>query len=119
MKVFVITFIVCFYFNLFSQDTFIDSTNIKNPSIAWKLSFIPGLGQFYNGELIKTFFIHSALRISRDEIRIRKYSIAKRNTWAWWFFGIYALGIIDAYVDSHLTSFPVKKQNSQNQENSN
>lgn len=113
MKVSAILVILLFNLKLFSQDTFIDSTQIKNPSIAWKLSFIPGLGQFYNGEWMKTFLFHSALTISREEMRERSRSIGKRNTWAWWFLGIYVLGIVDAYVDAHLTSFPVKKPNNE------
>jgi len=37
-------------------------------------------------------------------------NIHKRNTWGWWIFGIYTLGILDAYVDAHLTSFPIYKK---------
>ena len=42
-----------------SQDEgYIDSTKIRNPKVAWKLGFIPGLGQLYNGKVIKgTIFI--------------------------------------------------------------
>jgi hypothetical protein len=93
----------------FTQETFIDSTQIKNPSLSWKLSLVPGLGQIYNGNINKTFFINTVLGLSVVEMNINKNNINKRNTWAWWIFGIYTLGILDAYVDAHLTSFPIKK----------
>ena len=93
----------------YSQDTHIDSAYVKDPSYTWKLSLIPGLGQLYNGNIHKSFIINSALSISYIEINQRKNNINKRNTWAWWFLGIYVLGIIDSYIDSHLTSFPKKK----------
>ena len=94
----------------FSQESYIDSTQIKNPTISWKLSIIPGIGQIYNGNYYKTFFIHSTLSAAYSEVKNRK-SINKRNTMAWWIFGIYILGILDAYVDAHLTSFPKNKEN--------
>ena len=94
---------------VYSQNTYIDSTIIKNPSYSWKLCFIPGLGQLYNGNWHKSFFINSAMCLSSIEMTNKEKSIDKRNTWAWWIFGIYVLGILDAYVDSHLTTFPIKK----------
>lgn len=30
----------------------------------------------------------------------------KRNKYAWWCFGIYIIGMLDAYVDAHLYNFP-------------
>ena len=103
--------LLLFFFNfIFSQETHIDSTQIKNPTISWKLSIIPGLGQMYNGNYYKTFIINSALSAAYLELKNRK-SINKRNTMAWWLFGIYVLGILDAYVDAHLTSFPKNKEN--------
>ena len=38
----------CLFSMLMAQDTQIDSTKIKNPNVAWKLSLIPGMGQLYN-----------------------------------------------------------------------
>ena len=94
---------------IFSHETHIDSTQIKNPTISWRLSINPGLGQLYNGNYYKTFFINSTLSSAYLELKDRK-SFNKRNTMAWWLFGIYVLGILDAYVDAHLTSFPQKKE---------
>ena len=102
-------FILIILFNyVFNQHTFIDSTNIKNPTLSWKLSIIPGLGQIYNGSIHKTFFINSSLSFAYIEIKNRQ-TIDKRNTMAWWLFAIYILGIIDAYVEAHLTTFPKNK----------
>ena len=92
-----------------SQETFIDSAQIKNPSLSWKLSFLPGLGQIYNENLHKTFFINTVLSLAYIEMNMKDKSIDKRNTWAWWIIGIYTLNLVDSYVDAHLTSFPVKK----------
>jgi len=30
----------------------------------------------------------------------------KRNKYSWWCFGIYIIGMLDAYVDAHLLNFP-------------
>tara|TARA_S200000501_G_scaffold374443_1_gene424013 strand:+ start:4174 stop:4500 length:327 start_codon:yes stop_codon:yes gene_type:complete len=102
-------YLVIFLNIILTQETFIDSTQIKNPSISWKLSLIPGLGQLYNNNYYKTFVINSLISASYLELK-NKDSINKRNTMAWWLFGIYILSILDAYVDSHLTSFPIKKE---------
>ena len=108
MKIKLIAFL--FLFNIIlAQETYIDSTQIKNPKFSWKLSIFPGLGQLYNGNYHKTFFINSALSLAYIEMNIKKNNINKRNTMAWWLFGIYVLGILDAYVDSHLSSFPKLK----------
>ena len=105
-------FLLIFLFNsILTQESYIDSTQIKNPKYSWKLSIVPGLGQLYNGNFHKSFFINSAFSIAFLEMKQKKNSINKRNTMAWWLFGIYVLGIIDAYVDAHLTSFPKIKNN--------
>lgn len=95
-----------------SQESYIDSTKIKDPSIAWKLGFIPGLGQIYNGKWIKSGLLLGAQYYALDNfIRLRdKGNISMRNTYAWWVAGLYVYGILDAYVDAHLSSFPVKKK---------
>ncbi len=99
--------------SLLSQETYIDSTNIKNPSTAWKLGFIPGLGQVYNGKWIKSgILITSQLYAMDNYIRLKEEgNITKRNTYAWWVLGLYFYGILDAYVDAHLSSFPKKYNN--------
>ena len=94
-----------------SQDEgYIDSTMIRNPEVAWKLSIIPGVGQLYNGKYIKAFGFMTAEYIA--VIRFNKFknnSIGLRNTYAWWIIGFYIWGILDAYVDAQLTTFPVKR----------
>ena len=106
--------LLIFLFNIIlTQESYIDSTQIKNPKYSWKLSVVPGLGQLYNGNFHKSFFINSAFSLAYLEMKQRHNNINKRNTMAWWLFGIYVLGIIDAYVDAHLTSFP-KIKNSKN-----
>ena len=100
---------------LYSQDTEIDSSKVKNPSFAWKIAFIPGMGQLYNGNYFKFVGLVGAeiYAVSKFNHLRSKGNITKRNTYGWWVLGLYFYGILDAYVDAHLSSFPkkVKKNN--------
>ena len=96
-----------------SQDEgYIDSTKIRNPKIAWKLGFVPGLGQLYNGKYLKALGFVSSEYI--DINRFNKFnkdnnSIGLRNTYAWWIIGLYIWNILDTYVDAQLSTFPIKR----------
>ena len=80
------------------------------------LSPVPilGAGQIYNGDYLKglALFLSEAYSI----YQISKFSkpldgivnVGKRNTFIWWAIGIYVYGIIDAHVESELSSFPDK-----------
>ncbi len=100
-----------------SQESFIDSTRIKNPKLAWKLSVIPGLGQIYNEEYVKAVGFMSAEYFATSKYIEYKNlgSVGKRNTWAWWVIGLFVLGMIDAYVDAQLSTFPEKFEVMENQ----
>ena len=109
-----------FFFTLsitISQEKgYIDSTMIRNPEVAWKLGFIPGLGQLYNGKYLKSIGF-----VAAEYIAVRRFnefkndtSIGLRNTYAWWIIGIYVWNILDAYVDAQLSTFPVKRLESKN-----
>ena len=84
---------------------------IKNPKIAFRLGFIPGLGQFYNEKFIKAigFVASEYLAISRFNKYKELNNIGLRNTYTWWIIGLYVWGILDAYVDAQLSTFPIKK----------
>ena len=98
-----------------------DSTVIKNPKTAFYLSAVPGVGQVYNGKLLKgslvfaleSFAIYSWLenaKIYRDYDSINKplsknRYLEKRNKYAWWVIFIYFYSMIDAMVDAHLSPF--------------
>ena len=100
-----------------SQDEgYIDSTMIRNPKIAWKLSIIPGLGQLYNGKHLKAFgfVIGEYIAVSRFDEFKKADRIGLRNTYAWWIIGLYVWNIFDAYVDAQLSTFPVKRIESNN-----
>ena len=110
--------IILFAFSIStSQEAgYIDSSKVRNPRLAWKLSAIPGLGQLYNGKYVKAigfmgaeYFAVSRLLILKDENRI-----GLRNTYAWWVFGLFAWNMLDAYVDAQLSTFPVKRLESTN-----
>ena len=108
MKIFIIIlFSVCYS----QENIYIDSSRVKNPDIAWKLSFIPGLGQIYNKKYLKAIVFASteAYAVSRFILLKNENKIGLRNTYAWWIFGLYVWNILDAYVDSHLSTFPIKK----------
>ena len=95
-----------------SQETgYIDSTKVRNPSLAWKLGAIPGLGQLYNGKYIKAIGFVSAeyFAINRFIHLKDENRIGLRNTYAWWVFGLFAWNMLDAYVDAQLSTFPIKR----------
>ena len=69
-------FAILFAFSIStSQEAeYIDSTKVRNPGLAWKLSAIPGLGQLYNGKYVKAigfmgaeYFAVSRLLVLKDE----------------------------------------------------
>jgi hypothetical protein len=91
---------------------YIDSTKIRNPKLAWKLSVIPGMGQLYNGKYLKAaaFMGTEYFAVTNFiELRDSGSQIGLRNTYAWWVFGLFVWNMLDAYVDAHLSTFPVKK----------
>ena len=101
-----------------SQDEgYIDSTMIRNPKIAWKLGFIPGLGQIYNGKYLKAFgFVAGEYIATRRFIEFKKANqIGLRNTYAWWIISVYLWNMLDAYVDAQLSTFPIKRLESNNE----
>ena len=101
-----------------------DSTQAKDPKIAFMSALIPGGGQVYNGKLIKALSllmleglaIQSWLEnaslyefynpddITTYPLRKHRY-LEKRNKYAWWVGFIYVYGMIDAIVDAHLSPF--------------
>ena len=100
---------ICFLIGFcLAQNTAIDSSKIKDPSLAWKVSFVPGLGQLYNERYLKFIGLLSAEFYAFNKFNHLRDSgnITKRNTYGWWIVGLYFYGILDAYVDAHLSTFP-------------
>ena len=93
------------------EDGYIDTSKVRNPSLAWKLGFVPGLGQLYNGKYLKAIgFIGAEYYTVNRLIDLKKESkVGLRNTYAWWVFGLFIWNILDSYVDAHLSTFPVKR----------
>ena len=89
--------------------TYIDSAKVRNPKLAWKLSMVPGLGQLYNGKIIKsTFFIFFEFAAINQFMNYKHNNkIELRNTYAWWIFGLHVWNMLDAYVDAQLSTFPI------------
>ena len=110
--VILVTFSICT-----SQELgYIDSTKIRNPGLAWKLGVIPGMGQLYNGKYIKAIGVLSAeyFAVSRLIELKTENRIGLRNTYSWWVFGLFVWNMLDAYVDAHLSTFPIKRLESNN-----
>jgi len=110
--------LLCALSIIISQDEgYVDSTMMRNPKIAWKLGFIPGLGQLYNGKYLKAIGFVAAEYVSMTRFNDFKKEnrIGRRNTYAWWIFGIYVLNILDAYVDAQLSTFPIRRLESNNE----
>lgn len=94
---------------------------IPRPGTALLLGLVPGLGQVYNGAWIKALLVMAAegyyvaqfLQASTDYDEFALSSpgaanpfLALRNGSAWRALLVYILGMLDAYVDAHLSTFP-------------
>ncbi len=104
-------FIFLVFFSIVLSSTGIDSTEVKNPAFAWKCGLIPGMGQIYNGDYLKSglFLSMGTYAVIKREKYKELNQLGKRNTYTWWAYGLYFLSILDAYVDAHLSTFPVEK----------
>ena len=97
------------------------SRRVPDPRTALLLGLVPGGGQLYNGRWLKAlivmavegyyiylfqqnrdFYNHydESLPLSRDRY------LEERNKYAWRFVFVYILGLMDGYVDAHLSTFP-------------
>jgi len=98
-----------------------DSSNIKDPKIAFFSSIFPGGGQIYNGKFLKGAAI-IGLEVYAFDLWMKNSDIysdydngnyplnksrylQKRNKYAWWVIFLYFYGMIDALVDAHLSPF--------------
>jgi hypothetical protein len=111
-----IVILIAFSIGTSQELGYIDSTKVRNPGLAWKLGVIPGMGQWYNGKYIKAIGFMSAeyFAVSRlIELNIEN-RIGLRNTYSWWVFGLFVWNMLDAYVDAHLSTFPIKRLESNN-----
>jgi len=100
-----------------------DSTKepIKDPKKAFYFSLIPGMGQVYNGKLLKSAIviglevaaynaclnnleIYNNYENGSYPLRKHRY-LEKRNKYTWWVGIIYVYAMVDAVVDAHLYKF--------------
>ena len=111
-----IVILIAFSICTSQESTYIDSTKIRNPGLAWKLGVIPGMGQLYNGKYIKAIGFMSAeyFAVSRFIELKTENRIGLRNTYGWWVFGLFVWNMLDAYVDAQLSTFPIKRLESNN-----
>ena len=94
---------------------------IKDPKKAFYFSLIPGMGQVYNGKLLKSAIVigleiaaYNACLNNLDiynnyengnyPLRKHRY-LEKRNKYTWWVGIIYVYAMVDAVVDAHLYKF--------------
>ena len=111
-----IVILIAFSICTSQESNYIDSTKIRNPGLAWKLGVIPGMGQLYNGKYIKAIGFMSAeyFAVSRLIELKTENRIGLRNTYGWWVFGLFVWNMLDAYVDAQLSTFPIKRLESNN-----
>ena len=106
-------FVILFAFSICTsqEEGYIDSSKVRDPGLAWKFGFIPGVGQLYNGKYLKSIgFIGAEYYTVTHFMELKDAGrIGLRNTYAWWIFGLFILNILDSYVDAHLSTFPVKR----------
>ena len=111
-------FIILFSFSISTsqESEYMDSNNVRDPGLAWKLGVIPGMGQLYNGKYIKAIGFMSAeyFAVSRLIELKTENRIGLRNTYGWWVFGLFVWNMMDAYVDAQLSTFPIKRLESNN-----
>ena len=98
--------VILFSISLSNEIESNEDASDRNPEIAQKLGFIPGAGQFYNGEYFKGAFIIASEIYSISMINKFSSNIVKRNSFIWLSVGIYIYSVIDAYIDAELSSFP-------------
>ncbi|MFB0516244.1 MAG: DUF5683 domain-containing protein [Candidatus Neomarinimicrobiota bacterium] len=94
---------------------------VPNPRTALLLGLIPGGGQIYNRAWLKSILVIAAqgyyayqFQQSRDHYNhyepslphSQNYYLDMRNKYAWRSLLVYLLGMMDAYVDAHLSTFP-------------
>lgn len=92
-----------------------DSTVVeRSPKKAVLYSIIPGGGQIYNGKYFKAVLVLGAglysaynFQVSRKNYNSTGLDIYRqdRNKYAWWMGFAYIYGLLDALVDSHLSTF--------------
>ena len=106
-------FVILFAFSICTsqEEGYIDSSKVRDPGLAWKIGFIPGIGQLYNGKYLKSIgFIGAEYYTVTRFMELKDAGrIGLRNTYAWWLFGLFVFNILDSYVDAHLSTFPVKR----------
>ena len=94
---------------------------IKDPKKAFYFSLIPGMGQVYNGKLLKSAIVigleiaaYNACLSNLDiynnyengNFPLKKHRyLEKRNKYTWGVGIIYVYAMIDAVVDAHLHTF--------------
>lgn len=84
---------------------------MKDPSFAWKIAFIPSAGQIYNEDYHKVvgFWLLESYSVYKfNDYHKQGNKLGNRNTYAWWVLGLYVMSILDSYIDAHLSTFPVK-----------
>jgi len=86
-----------------------------NPRTALVLGLIPGGGQFYNGKWLKALIVITANGYFFSQFQQARQAyqesqetedLEERNKFAWQLMFVYILGLMDAYVDAHLSTFP-------------
>jgi hypothetical protein len=105
--------------NLFSQDTKEVKKPKRSPLLAVCFSSVfPGGGQLYTQQYLRAAGFAGGLgylgycynredkaAIGNPDQDDYNYHNDRRRTYKWWFIGVWAMSLADAYVDAHLFKF--------------
>lgn len=107
---------------LSAQDSTAAAERVIDPGKAFLAALIPGGGQIYNRTWLRAglviggeIFYARQFKINRDGYNNaiegtpeQGRFLEKRNKYAWWIAFVYIMGMMDAYVEAHLSSFPTE-----------
>lgn len=113
----VIFFIIVTLFMTSKGVSQIDSTDYKNPKVAVTFAALcPSAGQIYNEKWLKAallmgidgYWIYKSFHYQDLHLEDpnKQYYEDSRNKYIWYSVSGYIYGIVDAFVDAHLSGFP-------------
>ncbi len=91
------------------------SRRTPDPRLALMLGLVPGGGQLYNRAWLKALIViaaegycfyqfQQAQQLYQESQAIE--DLEERNKFAWQLMFVYIIGLLDGYVDAHLSTFP-------------
>lgn len=103
------------------SDSLVSPPKKKSATIAiFKSALLPGWGQWYNEQKLKAIIVFGGELVLMTNVMYFNQKVQasqtsgekifyeeNRSRYVWWFFGVYLLNLLDAYVDAHLWDFEI------------